>query len=324
MPGLRRLRDPRRGADGASPSSASRARTFVFVSGIGCSSRFPYYMNTYGFHTHPRPRAGDRHRPQARQPDLDGLGRHRRRRRAVDRRQPPDPHAAPQRRRQDHAVQQPDLRPDQGPVLADLRARQEDEVDARWARSTTRSTRCSLALGAEATFVARIGRRRSSSTCKEMLQARARPTRARRSSRSTRTATSSTTARSTPLTEKDVRDDTTICLEHGKPLVFGKDEGQGHPPERHSSPRSSTLGNGVTEKRPAGPRRAPPEPRATRSCSSRMARRPASRPRSACCARSTRRRYETLVADQIRAVTDKKGKGDLGQLLRTGDTWEVR
>jgi 2-oxoglutarate ferredoxin oxidoreductase subunit beta len=23
---------------------------FVIVSGIGCSSRFPYYMNTYGFH----------------------------------------------------------------------------------------------------------------------------------------------------------------------------------------------------------------------------------------------------------------------------------
>ncbi len=28
----------------------SRENT-VFVSGIGCSSRFPYYMNTYGFHT---------------------------------------------------------------------------------------------------------------------------------------------------------------------------------------------------------------------------------------------------------------------------------
>ncbi|MEE9167261.1 MAG: 2-oxoacid:ferredoxin oxidoreductase subunit beta [Candidatus Neomarinimicrobiota bacterium] len=24
---------------------------FVFISGIGCSSRFPYYMNSYGFHT---------------------------------------------------------------------------------------------------------------------------------------------------------------------------------------------------------------------------------------------------------------------------------
>ena len=28
---------------------------FVFVSGIGCSSRFPYYMNTYGFHTIHKP-----------------------------------------------------------------------------------------------------------------------------------------------------------------------------------------------------------------------------------------------------------------------------
>jgi len=24
---------------------------FVFISGIGCSSRFPYYVNTYGFHS---------------------------------------------------------------------------------------------------------------------------------------------------------------------------------------------------------------------------------------------------------------------------------
>ncbi|MCL4671982.1 MAG: 2-oxoacid:ferredoxin oxidoreductase subunit beta [Sphingomonadaceae bacterium] len=29
---------------------ADPAKT-VFISGIGCSSRFPYYMNTYGFHT---------------------------------------------------------------------------------------------------------------------------------------------------------------------------------------------------------------------------------------------------------------------------------
>ncbi len=29
----------------------SRREKTVFVSGIGCSSRFPYYMNTYGFHT---------------------------------------------------------------------------------------------------------------------------------------------------------------------------------------------------------------------------------------------------------------------------------
>ncbi len=33
------------------PSLNIPREQLVFVSGIGCSSRFPYYMNTYGFHT---------------------------------------------------------------------------------------------------------------------------------------------------------------------------------------------------------------------------------------------------------------------------------
>ncbi len=33
------------------PDLGVRREDTVFVSGIGCSSRFPYYMNTYGFHT---------------------------------------------------------------------------------------------------------------------------------------------------------------------------------------------------------------------------------------------------------------------------------
>lgn len=33
------------------PTFGKPRENFVFVSGIGCSSRFPYYMNTYGFHT---------------------------------------------------------------------------------------------------------------------------------------------------------------------------------------------------------------------------------------------------------------------------------
>ena len=33
------------------PELGVRPENQVFVSGIGCSSRFPYYMNTYGFHT---------------------------------------------------------------------------------------------------------------------------------------------------------------------------------------------------------------------------------------------------------------------------------
>ncbi|MCB0918986.1 MAG: 2-oxoacid:ferredoxin oxidoreductase subunit beta [Actinobacteria bacterium] len=33
------------------PSLGVRRENIVFVSGIGCSSRFPYYMNTYGMHS---------------------------------------------------------------------------------------------------------------------------------------------------------------------------------------------------------------------------------------------------------------------------------
>jgi len=35
----------------ALPALEKKKEDFVFISGIGCSSRFPYYMNTYGFHT---------------------------------------------------------------------------------------------------------------------------------------------------------------------------------------------------------------------------------------------------------------------------------
>jgi 2-oxoglutarate/2-oxoacid ferredoxin oxidoreductase subunit beta len=35
----------------ALPETGVRKENIVFVSGIGCSSRFPYYINTYGFHS---------------------------------------------------------------------------------------------------------------------------------------------------------------------------------------------------------------------------------------------------------------------------------
>lgn len=36
---------------GLMPDLGLPREDIVFISGIGCSSRFPYYMNTYGFHT---------------------------------------------------------------------------------------------------------------------------------------------------------------------------------------------------------------------------------------------------------------------------------
>src|SRR5512145_2216501 len=34
-----------------SPDLGIKKENYVWVSGIGCSSRFPYYMDTYGFHS---------------------------------------------------------------------------------------------------------------------------------------------------------------------------------------------------------------------------------------------------------------------------------
>ena len=36
---------------GFMPELGIARENIVFVSGIGCSSRFPYYMNTYGMHS---------------------------------------------------------------------------------------------------------------------------------------------------------------------------------------------------------------------------------------------------------------------------------
>ena len=50
MPRLRRLRDPGPDEEDAAELGIPREK-IVFISGIGCSSRFPYYMNTYGIHS---------------------------------------------------------------------------------------------------------------------------------------------------------------------------------------------------------------------------------------------------------------------------------
>ena len=69
----------------------------VFISGIGCSGRFPYYMNTYGMHSiHGRAPAFATGLKVSR-PELDVWVIRRRRRRALHRGQPPHPRPAPER-----------------------------------------------------------------------------------------------------------------------------------------------------------------------------------------------------------------------------------
>ena len=119
-----------------------RPENLVFVSGIGCAARFPYYMNTYGLHSiHGRAPAVATGVALAR-PDLDvwvigGDG---------DMLSIGGNHLIHALRRnvepEDHHVQQPDLRAHQGPVLADERGRQDHEVVAVRLARHARSTRC--------------------------------------------------------------------------------------------------------------------------------------------------------------------------------------
>ena len=217
----------------------------VFISGIGCSGRLPYYMNTYGFHTiHGRAPTLATGLKAAR-PGPDGLGHHRRRRRAVDRRQPLPALDAPERGPHDDHAQQPDLRADQGPGLADVGVRQADEVDADGlgrpadhSRSRSRSP----------------PRRRSS-------PARSTPTRSTSSSRSRPAGRHRGAAFVEVLqncnifndgawkdfTDRDVRDDRMLFLEHGKPMIFGKERDQGIR-LNGLHPEVVTIGeNGITE-----------------------------------------------------------------------------
>ena len=129
MPGLRRLRDPRRDAV-VHARARHRAREHRLHQRDRLRGALPVLHEHVRDALDPRPRAGDRDRPRDDAARPLGLGRDGRRRRALDRRQPPDPRAAPQRQLQDPPLQQPGLRADEGAVLADERARDGDEVDA--------------------------------------------------------------------------------------------------------------------------------------------------------------------------------------------------
>ena len=154
--------------------------------------------------------------------------------------------AASERRHPDHHVQQPDLRPDEGPGEPDLRARQGHEVHAIRDRSTTRSARSrSPSRPRRASSPARSTRH--TEHLQKTLERGRHATTARRSSRSSRTATSSTTAptASSPIA-RSARTGRS-SLEHGQPMIFGKDRDKGIRLNGHQ-PEVVTIGeNGVTE-----------------------------------------------------------------------------
>ena len=118
------------------------------------------------------------------------------------------------------------------------------------------------------------------------------------------------------LTEKDLRDEHTIALEHGKPLVFGKAKDKGIRMNGLAL-EVVTLGNGVTEKDLIVHDERDPNP-AYAFLLSRMDATPGFPTPIGVLRAVDAPRYETLIAEQVRAVTAKKGKGDLGRAAARG------
>ena len=130
MPGLRRLRRSSPRSSSMLPETGVQAREPRVRVGHRLRGALAVLHEHVRHALDPRPRARGRDRRRAGPSRPRRVGHRRRRRHALDRRQPPDPRAAPQREPEDPDVQQPDLRAHQGSVLADERGRQDHEVDA--------------------------------------------------------------------------------------------------------------------------------------------------------------------------------------------------
>ena len=121
--------------------------------------------------------------------------------------------------------------------------------------------------------------------------------------------------------DRDTKADTTLELEHGKPLIFGKDRNKGVR-LNGLDPEVVDLGKGVTEDDLLFHDEKAAEP-SLAYLLSRM-RYEDGFPEPIGVFRSVDRpRYDELVNDQISVATNDKGEGDLDTLFNAGETWTV-
>jgi 2-oxoglutarate ferredoxin oxidoreductase subunit beta len=293
---------------------------FVMISGIGCSSRFPYYMNVFGFHTiHGRAPAIATGLKIAR-PDLEvwvatgdgdslSIGGN-------------------------HTIHM--LRRNVGLKVLLFNNRIYGLTKGQYSPTSeigkkTKSTPygtndrpfnpISLAIGAEATFVAR-----SVDVFQGHLKDTLKKAAAHRGSAYTEILQNCNIFNDgawNGITEKDARSEHVVMLEHGKPLVFGKNRDKGIRMNGLDL-EVVQLGNGATEADLLVHDEHDPRP-AYAFLLSHMEEVPGF-PTPIGVLRSWNNvpRYEDLINQQLADVQAKRGKGDLGKLLRAGDTWEVR
>jgi len=293
------------------PELGVRRENFVVISGIGCSSRFPYYMKHVRLPHHSWPRTRRRNwLSRLPTPNLkSGWSRE-----TVT----PWPSVATTPFTSCAAnvgikvllFNNRHLRPDQGPILAHLRI-SKGHQSTPYGSPDRPFNPISLAIGAEATFVG---------PSVDIFQAHPERHSARRrcpqrvcpSSKSCRTANIFNDGAWNGVTEKDARSEHVIQLEHAKPLIFGKARDKGirrKPdgdievvPSATASLESDLIVHDAHHPRPSlrfllshmeGQTTAFPP---THRCPARLDDLP---------------RYEDVVNDQVAAVIQQKGPGNL-------------
>ncbi len=288
----------------------------VFISGIGCSSRFPYYMNTYGFHTiHGRAPAIATGLKISR-PDLhiwlvtgdgDGLsigGNH-----LI--------HAL--RRNVELKIM---LFNNRIYGLTKGQYSPTSEI-GKVAKSTPLGSTdypinpLSLALGAEATFVARSIDVEAKH--QQTILTRAAEHKGGAFLEILQNCNVYNDGVWDLLTDKGTKADTQLLLEHAKPMIFGKEKNRGIR-LNGLTPEVVQIGNGVT----ADDLLVHDEHDQTLAfILSRMT--PPSFPTPIGIVYSTERpTIESLMAKQLEEAVANQGKGDIDALLNRGDVWTVQ
>ncbi|MGD0842552.1 MAG: 2-oxoacid:ferredoxin oxidoreductase subunit beta [Candidatus Acidiferrales bacterium] len=293
---------------------------FVVVSGIGCSSRFPYYMNTYGFHSiHGRAPAIATGIKIAR-PDLEvwvatGDG---------------DSLAIGG----NHTIHM--LRRNVGIKVLMFNNRIYGLTKGQYSPTSefgkkTKSTPfgtadrpfdpLALAIGAGASFVAR-----SVDVFQVHLKDTLRKTAAHRGAAYVEILQNCNIFNDgawNDVTEKEARSEHVLELETGKPMIFGRKRDKGIR-LNGIEPEVVSLGvDGVSEKDLWVHDERNPNPNYA-FILAQMDSQPGF-PTPIGVFRSWELpRYEDVMAAQIRDVTAKRGPGDVEKLLRSGDIWEVK
>ncbi|HEY6554449.1 MAG TPA: 2-oxoacid:ferredoxin oxidoreductase subunit beta [Vicinamibacteria bacterium] len=292
---------------------------FAVVSGIGCSSRFPYYMNTFGFPTiHGRAPAVATGLKLAR-PELEvwvatgdgdalSIGGN-------------------------HTIHM--LRRNVGIKVLLFNNKIYGLTKGQYSPTSERGKKAkstpygsldrpfnplSLALGAEATFVAR-----SVDVFQPHLKAVLRKTAAHQGTAFVEILQNCNIFNDgawEALTEKDLRDDQTIALEHGQPLLFGKNKDKGIR-MKGLDLEVVALGNGIGESDLVVHDERNPNP-AYAFLLSRMDGRPGFPTPLGVLRAVEAPVYEDAMNEQVQQVIAKNGKGDLSALLQAGDTWKVQ